>query len=454
MLCRSVVKADAAVTAFADLPGADAFAAYYARFVEQVCTGELAQASGPLADDLMRLVAASAIATAQGFTPSPEGPAAGRFRDLLGPWLVAAESAYQQWARSPVAAGLVTTVAGHWTAAAAQLPAELRGSFGARAAALGALGLPAEGLARTLVTEIGAARLYRYGKAGSTHGVPLLVVYAMVNRPTILDLEPERSLIRGLVESGREVYLLDWGDPGPAEQARGLAEWICGTLHQVVKVVGGRRAVDVLGVCQGGVFSLLYAALEPRRIRRLVTMVTPVDFQTDDDLLSQWARGLDVGMLEASETIISGEVIGFIFQLLAPYRLVLGKYVDLLDHAADPAWVARFRRMERWVHDGPDQPRQLLVDFARAFYKENRFMRGGLLLDGRPVELSKLTLPILNIYGLEDHIVPPRSSQALAGLTASRRYEEIAVPTGHIGVFVSTRAVGLPERIAHWLARR
>ena len=194
------------MTAFADLPGADAFAVFYARFVERVCTGELAQASGPLADDLMRLLAASAIATAQGLTPSPEGLAAGRLRDLLGPWLVAAESAYQQWARSPVAAGLVTTLARHWTAAAAQLPAELLGSFGPRAAALGALGLPAEGLARTLVTEIGAARLYRYGKAGSTRGVPLLVVYAMVNRPTILDLEPERSLIRGLVESGREVF--------------------------------------------------------------------------------------------------------------------------------------------------------------------------------------------------------------------------------------------------------
>jgi polyhydroxyalkanoate synthase len=279
------------------------------------------------------------------------------------------------------------------------------------------------------------------------------MVYALVNRPSILDLEPGRSLIRGLVEAGRDVYLLDWGDPTEADHERSLDDFVLGTLARAVTAIGRGRPVDLLGVCQGGVLSLLYTASHPNRVRRLVTMVTPVDFHTGDDLLSHWVRSLEQSAVAESRRI-PGFMLEAVFQSLAPFRIGMGKVIDLLDHIHDEAWVRRFRRMEQWVHDCPDQPTRFAAAFSSRFYQQNCLLNGPFEFGDTRVDLRQIRSPLLNIYGLHDHIVPPASSRALAGLTESRRYTEIAMPTGHIGMFVSSRASALPRQIAGWLAHR
>jgi polyhydroxyalkanoate synthase len=222
----------------------------------------------------------------------------------------------------------------------------------------------------------------------------------------------------------------------------------------MVRAVGGRRAIDLLGVCQGGVLALCYAALEQRKIRRLVTMVTPVAFQTADDLLSHWLRGVDVARLESASQALPGALLPPVFQALAPFRLSLAKYFDLMDHCQDPEWVEHFRRMEHWVHDSPGLPARATAEFVRSCYQEDRLRAGTLMLADRRVDLSAIRAPLLNVYALEDHIVPPDAARALSDVTNAREYDELAVPTGHIGVFVSRRAEGVPRRIASWLERR
>ena len=441
------------MTVFAHLPGAEALATFYARFANAVRDGHLAEAREPLIADVLRM----AQAWVQAMPPAmavPDLPAAGGLRAALGPWLAMAETAYQQWVRSEAADALI----GAWTAGVAIPQGRHAAAMGAGEAlgqaALDAVGLPAEGMARTLIHADGSARVYRYGDRLSTQSTPLLIVYAFVNRPSILDLAPDRSLIRGLVAAGRAVYLLDWGDPQPADAARSLEDYITGTLDRAVRVVGGRRAVDLLGVCQGGVLSLVYAAHRPRRVRRLITMVTPVDCRTPDDLLSHWIQPVAPMTWAMGSGQVSGRLLDLAFQCLAPYRVGLGKVLDLIDHAADPLWVQRFRRMERWVHDCPDQPGRAFAEFVRYFYEQNQLFNGTFVLAGRPLNLRQIQAPILNVYGLHDHVVPPAASRALAGLTASKRYAELAMPTGHIGIFVSARAIGLPAQLGAWLARR
>ena len=286
-----------------------------------------------------------------------------------------------------------------------------------------------------------------------TRSTPVLIVYALVNRPSILDLEPGRSLIGGLVEAGRDVYLLDWGDPTEADHGRSLDDFVLGTLARAVTAIGRGRPIDLLGVCQGGVLSLLYTASQPSRVRRLVTMVTPVDFHTGEDLLSHWVRSLERSAA-AEPQRMPGFMLDAVFQSLAPFRIGMGKVIDLLDHIHDEPWVRLFRRMEQWVHDGPDQPARFAATFSSLFYQQNCLVGGPFEFGGARVDLRQIRSPLLNIYGLQDHIVPPASSRALAGLTQSKRYTEIAVPTGHIGMFVSSRAAELPRQIAGWLARR
>ncbi|HEY4353906.1 MAG TPA: alpha/beta fold hydrolase, partial [Paraburkholderia sp.] len=155
--------------------------------------------------------------------------------------------------------------------------------------------------------------LYRFkGPRAPTAKTPLLIVYALVNRPYMMDLQPDRSLIRRLLELGLDVYLIDWGYPDGADRYTDLDDYINGYLHRSLDVVLRAHKIPsatLLGVCQGGTFSLCYAALHSERVHNLVTMVTPVDFQTPDNLLSRWVQGIDVDALVAAHGVVPGEVL-------------------------------------------------------------------------------------------------------------------------------------------------
>ena len=80
--------------------------------------------------------------------------------------------------------------------------------------------------------------LYRYAPIARSAGLPpLLICYAMVNRPYVLDLQPDRSLIRELLSLGIDVYLLDWGYPDGADRFTGLHEYVLGYLHRCVEQI-------------------------------------------------------------------------------------------------------------------------------------------------------------------------------------------------------------------------
>jgi polyhydroxyalkanoate synthase subunit PhaC len=308
------------------------------------------------------------------------------------------------------------------------------------------------------VWRSGKVRLYRYRPISPAPGaVPLLIVYALVNRPYMMDLEPDRSLIRGLLSRGLDVYLIDWGYPDGADRFTTLEDYLeqqlAGCIEEILKV-RGIDALNLLGVCQGGVFSLCFAALHPERVRNLITMVTPVDFHTSTDLLSKWARKIDMDAW-VGQANVSGDVLNQLFLALMPFRLSQQKYVDLLRGEADQARIENFMRVERWIYDSPDQAGAAFREFVVWFYQQNRFVRGGLAIGGRSVDLRTLELPILNLIGTRDHLVPPASSAALRGLTRSSDFTTLELDLGHIGMYVSARAQRqVPPAIADWLAAR
>jgi polyhydroxyalkanoate synthase len=308
------------------------------------------------------------------------------------------------------------------------------------------------------VWRSGKVRLYRYRSISSpSSSVPLLIVYALVNRPYMMDLEPDRSLIRGLLSRGLDVYLIDWGYPDGADRFTTLEDYLerqlGGCVDEILKV---RKlpALNLLGVCQGGVLSLCFTALHPECVRNLITMVTPVDFHTGTDLLSKWARNVDVDAWVGRGNV-SGDVLNQLFLALMPFRLSQQKYVDLLRGDADQARIENFMRVERWIYDSPDQAGAAFREFVVRFYQQNQFVRGGLTIGGRSVDLRTLELPILNLIGTRDHLVPPASSTALRDLTRSKDFSTLELDLGHIGMYVSARAQRqVPPAIADWLAAR
>jgi polyhydroxyalkanoate synthase len=311
---------------------------------------------------------------------------------------------------------------------------------------------------KTCVYAEDKIRLHRYGPlARSARVPPLLICYAMVNRPYMLDLQPDRSLIRELLSLGIDVYLLDWGYPDGADRFIPLTEYVCGYLGRCVEFILEQNAIDalnLLGVCQGGTMSLCYAALEPQQIANLITMVAPVDFKTPENLLSKWAQHIDVERLTRSGNV-SGEFLNLVYLALMPFRLTQQKYVNLLQMEGDRAQLENFLRMEKWIFDSPDQPARAFREFIEWFYQENRLIRGELTLDNRQVLLKNVQCPVLNIYAANDHLVPPSASMPLGAHVGSEDYESLQVDVGHIGMYVSGKArKTVPAAIARWLQER
>ena len=300
--------------------------------------------------------------------------------------------------------------------------------------------------------------LYRYRPRAAPAGLPpVLICYALVNRPYMVDLQEDRSLVRGLLERGLDVFLIDWGYPDGADRFLEFDDYVNGYLDRCVdatRLATSRDRVNLLGVCQGGTMSLCYAALHPEKVANLVTMVTPVDFQTPENLLSKWARDLDVDRLVDTLGNVPGELLNATFLALMPFRLTSQKYVALADTVDDPRQLENFLRMEQWIFDSPDQAGEAFRQFVGWLFRENRLVRGTLELGGRRVDLRTITCPVLNVYATHDHLVPPSASLPLGGLVGTQDYSTFAFPGGHIGIYVSGKARQVPQAIADWLAAR
>src|SRR5438445_10414081 len=116
---------------------------------------------------------------------------------------------------------------------------------------------------------------------------PLVFVYALVNRPYILDLKKGRSVVANFVEAGFDTYLIDWGVPTSADRHLTLDDYINGYLANVMDYLRERTGVEslnILGYCMGGTMSAMFTALHPKRVSNLMLMAAPIDFATRDGL--------------------------------------------------------------------------------------------------------------------------------------------------------------------------
>lgn len=312
---------------------------------------------------------------------------------------------------------------------------------------------------RTAVHREDKLVLYHYEpQVPDPLAVPVLICYALVNRPYMADLQEGRSLIQGMLKQGLDVYLVDWGYPDGGDQFLTLDDYVNGYLDRCVDLVRQRHGlarINLLGICQGGTFSLCYTALHQDKIQNLITTVTPVDFHTPRDLLSHLVRQVDVDLMVRAFGNAPGEMLNWMFMTLKPFRLMGQKYVDLVDSLDDAEKAKNFLRMEKWIFDSPDQAGAAYLQFLRDFYQANGLVKGTVQIGSRLVDLQAITVPVLNIYARDDHLVPPDASKALAGCVSSADYTELEFPGGHIGIYVSARAQEmLPPAIAAWLGDR
>src|SRR5690554_6815442 len=311
---------------------------------------------------------------------------------------------------------------------------------------------------REEVWRDGKVVLYRFiGEREPTARVPMLIAYALVNRPYMVDLQEDKSLVRQLLARGEDVYIIDWGYPDRSDRFLDLEDYIerfIGGAVDHLRDAHGLDAINLLGICQGGAFSLTYAALNPGKVRNLITMVTPVDFHTPDNMLSNWTRGMDVDLFVDTLGNVPADLMNMCYLTLKPWRLFVQKYVGMVDILDDKAAMEDFLRMEKWIFDSPDQAGEAFRQFIKQFYLGNGFVNGGIVIGGREIDLGFVDMPVLNIFAEQDHLVPPDASRALRDVVGTDDYTELSFRGGHIGIYVSSRAREVPATIHDWLAKR
>jgi len=301
--------------------------------------------------------------------------------------------------------------------------------------------------------------LYHYRpRVKKQNPIPLLIVYALVNRPYMADLQEGRSMIQGLLDAAVDVYLVDWGYPDAGDAYLTLEDYINGYIDRCVDVIRDEHGLDkinILGICQGGSFSLCYTALHQEKIKNIITTVTPVDFHTKNDLLSKMVRHVDIDLLVDTEGNIPGDDMNSAYLSMKPFQLMGQKYVDLVNILDDTEKLRNFMRMEKWIFDSPDQVGETIRQFTKEFYQENGLVKGTVKIGDDTVDLENITVPVLNIYARDDHLVPPDSSKALGGCISSKDYTELEFPGGHIGIYVSGKAQAMiPPAVGQWLDER
>ncbi|MXV62434.1 class III poly(R)-hydroxyalkanoic acid synthase subunit PhaC [Natronorubrum sp. JWXQ-INN-674] len=277
------------------------------------------------------------------------------------------------------------------------------------------------------------------------HDVPILVTYALINKPYILDLQPDRSVVQTLLEAGFDVYLIDWGEPSKLDRTLSLDDYVNRYIDNCVDVVrerSGQDSINILGYCMGGTKSAMYASLYPEKVENLALMAAGLCFAGDGGVLELWGSENYYDPETVTETFdnVPAEFLDVGFALMDPVANNVTKYVRFYDNMEDEDFVENFARMERWLDEGIDVAGTVYEEFIRDIYQENKLYENELHLNGEHVDLTNIDMPVLQIVAEYDHLIPPEASKPFNDVISSNDTQIMEFATGHIGMSVSSRS--------------
>jgi polyhydroxyalkanoate synthase len=315
------------------------------------------------------------------------------------------------------------------------------------------------------VWALNKTRLYRYTPVlppEKRYPIPLLLVFAIMNRPSILDLRPGHSFVEFMVAKGFDVYLLDWGAPGYEDRNLKLDDYAFEYLPRAIrkmKSIAGTEEFSLLGWCIGAILTTIYAAMLPQdRLRNLLLLTAPLDFSNREGLtFARWTdeRYFDVEKVLARFGNMPGEMIDYGARVLKPVENYISSFCKLWDNLDDPRAVEAWHAMNTWVTDTIPMAggayRQLIVEL----YRKNALIRNRLVVRGRKVNLAAIKANLLTVIAGADHITPPCQSESILENVSSLDKEAYHIPGGHIGIMAGSSAQRTTwPHIAEWLDAR
>jgi polyhydroxyalkanoate synthase len=316
---------------------------------------------------------------------------------------------------------------------------------------------------REIVWTHRATTLYRYRSSKRSHAIPILLVFALINRPEIFDLRPGASLVEYLLEEGFDIFLVDWGVPAEEDADTGLDEYVCDELHWAIRETlraSGAEELTLMGWCIGATLCAMYCGLdrgsEQTPVRNLVLLTMPVDGR--GSTYARWVGDpeFDVQMVAEQWRVLPGQAIDFANKMLKPVTNFFTTYRRLAQGVFDgTARKEAYQPMAKWVADNPPFPGRAWSQWIRWMYQDEALVTGRMRLRGRRVDLRRVDQNLLVITAGADHIAPRAGTMPIFDLVASEDVTHIDRPGGHIGLIAGSAARNQiwPE-MASWLAER
>jgi polyhydroxyalkanoate synthase len=276
-----------------------------------------------------------------------------------------------------------------------------------------------------------------------------------VSRYFIIDLLPGRSFAGHVADAGFDVYIADFGTPTREDRFADLAYYVDGLVRRCVRTVTaltGVSAINLIGYCLGGTLSLLYAALYPATVARLVLLTTTVDGDVEGGI--PWVAhrmGLAGESYDEPRLVPAVEVKSW-FEMLAPgSNSLVGRVTDLWARLDDPPERLRdVRTMSTWVDDVVPAPGRLLAELYRKFGPgRNGLIKGTATVGDRKVQFDSVTMPVLSVSAEKDTIAPPEGVDAIRSIVAHA--EILRLPGGHVGIVAGRSAATLWKRTVEFL---
>lgn len=299
-------------------------------------------------------------------------------------------------------------------------------------------------------------RLHRYEPETVEHETPLVLVYALINKPYIMDLQPGLSVIQTLMNEGFEVYLIDWGEPSRLDQSLTFEDYVTRYMDNCIDKVRADTDVDdvhLLGYCMGGTMATMYTTLYQEKVKSLSALALAFNFDGDSGIFETWAQGIDIDQAVDTMGNLPQDPMAVTFTMKDPVNNYVTRWLDLWDRLEEDAFIETYARIERWSWDGVDITGGAFRQFIGDIVQDNKLAKNEFYLGDTHVDIEEIEVPVAQIIGLEDKIAPPASSKPLGDMISSEEYQEFEFPSGHFGVSMSPPAhQELWPNVADWIA--
>ena len=297
---------------------------------------------------------------------------------------------------------------------------------------------------------------------------PVFVIYAFINRHYILDLLPEVSVVRNLLNQGLDIFATDWGTPSAYDKSLTIGHFVNRYMDKSVdfiRKITRSDKISLFGYCWGGDLALIYAAIHPEKVKNLITIATPGDFDLDNSLLSVWTRSMKEEYLLDAFGNVPGILLNTAFNLRRPIEYS-HKYFHFFEQPHDLESIAEFFATETWLYDSPPIIGEIYREFVEYCYKQNLLIKSKMRIErtddnkdydnDTTINLKNISMPFLNVVAQKDDLVAPSSSKALNNaLTGSHDKSLIEFKSGHVGLMIGKNAhKELWPKVGEWIKNR